>query len=221
MKYYYLDTSTKTGNTAILAGNQPHWDWESPVVAGNIKTYELPDFEPIFSELIFKRYYRMVDFFCPDTMGGRGFGISERIKKVLEDFDLMEPNRVYALPPYTHKELVYQYYYLQLVPAYNSFPNVNFEKSEFVKTDFYKENPNTIEINSDEEFLNQINKTDDLKERIIASKIVLKNKPPDLFCIHRIFNHDFLISEKLRDALLEIKATGLKDFVEEERIIIQ
>lgn len=217
MKYYILDTSTESKNTAIIESYEPNYDRFSPFSQCNMKIWEFVEFEPRFSKLVFKRGYRMVDFISPSAIECMGLIISERIKNIISDFDLM-PNKLYKLPVYEHKGVDYNYFLLQLVTARYDYTMIDFEKSKFYKHEKINQKWNCnikhLTIKNAEEYGEIVENIDDPFIRISDSRLVLHKKPKDLFAIHNVHDSDYIISERLKLLLEEMKVTGLQDFVE-------
>ncbi len=229
MKYYILSTSTESKNTAIIDGFEPNYypkyNPDNEFSQQNLNVWEFYSKEPVFSKLIFKRGFRLVDFIYPSTMNGCGFIISERIKKIILDFNLMN-HKLYKLPIYEFKGIDYNYFLLQLVRGNVDYSMIDFEKSKFFSEErLFNENTRKFEWGNNIEMLSIKNANDYasnvencfyLSDRVSYYKLVLHKKPKDLFLIHDVHNSEYLISERLKQKLEEMKATGLENFVEIE-----
>ena len=226
MKYFILKTSTEAKKTATIAGLEAgFYIPDDPLSQLELSMWEFPKFKPKFCKLVFKRGFRMVDFIYPSTMGSCGFIISERIKNIIRDFNLM-PNKLYQLPVYEHKGVFYNYFLLQLVKSHLDYSMIDFEKSKFYKEEreFNKSkrefewgnNIENLSIKNSEEYGVIIENMKNPFIRIFHRKLVLHKKPKDLFAIHNVVGSNYIISERLKLLLEEMKATGLEDFVKIE-----
>lgn len=219
MKYYILKTTTEAKNTAIIESYEPNYDRDSPFSQCNMKVWEFTDFDPVFSKLVFKRGFRMVDFISPDTIECSGFIISERIKSIVNNFDLI-PNKLFNLPSYEYKGIIYNYSLLQLIRSKFDYTIIDFDKSIFYKEERislkWGNNIETLTIKNAKEYGEIVENIKDPFIRVSDSRLVLHKKPKDLFAIHNVHRSNYIISERLKLVLEEMKTTGLEDFVEIE-----
>lgn len=223
MKFYSIETDTEKGNSAIIDGPEPGYDYNNPNSQFDLSSWEFPNFEPFFSKLIFERGFKLVDFINPSTMGACGFVISERIKDIILKFDIM-PHKIHQLPVYENKDENVQYYLLQLIRNLDDYSLIDFQNSSFYTDEYlsgygFGKSIKKINIYNEKEFIDIRDSLDELKfEKIFHEKLVLKKAPTDIFAFHNINTNfpRFFISENLKNILQEIKVTGLKDFIEYE-----
>lgn len=218
-KYYVATISLKT----MLYGFEPGYGWDSPTSQTSLSRWEFPEHEPIFSKLVFQnKNSKMVDFLSSSNMGGSGMVISERVKNLFEGFELM-PHRLYRLPEHEHKGTTHQYYLLQLVTDYNDFSMIDFDKSSFY-SDIWDDNMewgnNIVDINATnaKEFSTALSEgnIDGFSRMLFYEKLTLKRQPPDIFAIREVECSEYIFSNRLKQALEKMKATGLEDFEEIE-----
>ena len=137
----------------------------------------LPDFEVRLDGLILGKNVRVTDFIGIDSLL-KGICISDRVKKILEEYNL--PNhRFYPVtfhqPSKVEKkiEVIEGYWLLHFELEFGK--NVNFEKSEFVRDvlQFYTTDlSQIIRVNSLEEYKAILLST---KKALLATKLVLKS----------------------------------------------
>ena len=137
----------------------------------------LPDFDVRLDGLILGKNVRVTDFIGIDSLL-KGICISDRVKKILEEYNL--PNhRFYPVtfhqPSKVEKkiELIEGYWLLHFELEFGK--NVNFEKSEFVRDvlQFYTTDlSQIIRVNSLEEYKAILLST---KKALLATKLVLKS----------------------------------------------
>ncbi|WP_290840029.1 hypothetical protein [Flavobacterium sp.] len=226
MNYYYFDTSAYPDiTTEIMQPDPKVWDEEH--YQSNMSYWEHPDFEPIFGQLLLKvtgkkATKRPTDFLAAAGLyGGLGYVMSGKAKSVIEKFKLPE-HRFYALPAYTLEATgeTFHYYYLHILVADDNYDFIDFPASTFERTDFLGENGQPIAIGSAEEWKDIRKNMDELEENIREVDLVLSDLfhklDPDLFRIQHFLNSEFIMSERLKNALEENDISGLSDFYEYE-----
>lgn len=215
MKFYELrlNLSGKGQKSSYIAGPSPGY-----FPNGNQGDIPLDEFvnevDIVFDKLIFSggKRVHVTDFISHDGVNGLGYVISERIKNLLQDFNLPE-HRFYKLPVYQDSRgKQHQYYKLHMLQHYFDYSLIDFEKSSFYIGDFFKKNKKIVKYQNEQELIIKLKNLDDLEERIWGNKIVLNHNYEkqglDCFHIHH-FSDDFIISERLRESLEQIEATGI------------
>lgn len=174
---------------------------------------QFPDFEPVFSTLHLGNKPILTDFIHSiGFFGGAGFLVSERLLEILKNYKLPQ-HRFYQLPKYVYNGKNFQYYWLQILIRDDDYSMIDFEKSTFVKSDIFDEDSTILTFANEESLLHAFENLNRVQEKLVEDKIYLKDlsEKTDLFSIHRLFNHNFLISENLKNALIENKVTGIND----------
>ncbi|WP_046247469.1 hypothetical protein [Hymenobacter terrenus] len=142
MKFYILNVDANAAHRYLVPGD---YDRRAPNAQTSLIWEHLPDYEPIFSDLLIGEDYTdaffLTDFLVDSgAIRGQGFLVSEKVKTVLQEFTLC-PHRYYPLrsfrinedaPPTPLTELRpdMQYYYLQLV-AVPYYDWVDYTRSSF------------------------------------------------------------------------------------------
>jgi hypothetical protein len=122
MLFYILDVDANAAHHYMVPSD---YDTSAHSSQARLSRESLPDYEPVFSDLLISENYTdeffLTDFLVDGAIMGQGFTVSEKVKTVLQDFSLCEhlyyPLRSFRInedtPPAPLPEV--QYYYLQLV----------------------------------------------------------------------------------------------------------
>jgi hypothetical protein len=208
----------KKGNFARRDFVPPEYDYDSPHSEGNLSQFELPDYEPQFSDLILTKQSVLTDFVGDGgAIGSAGFIVSNRVKMILSDFKL-GPHRFYPLRLVSLKEkkaIEGHYFWLQIVIV-DYFDWIDYKNSKFVIRNRLKKTDEDLEVNKAKDLKKLTDEFDIGSMRSIAfSKIVLNEKYEqnayDLFYLFHVAR-PAIVSKKLKDRLNEEKITGLEDF---------
>jgi hypothetical protein len=223
--YYTLDIEVaKKGNFAERERFETSYDVYAENAQATLSRYEFTDREIVFSELILTDRSSEVDFITDGSIGGVGMIVSTRIKELLQNFNLGQ-HRFYPLVYLDQNNVRHKnrYHWLQILVK-DVYKWIDYEKSaifEIELWDWLDSNFSAnkyLSLNNAQELEDYLETYDVINKKIRYDKVVFTKEfcsnPLDLFDLFRIDYYNFTISEKLRDALLDIKATGLEPFVE-------
>lgn len=207
----------KKGNYASLAYIPDNEDTNQ----AKLSYFNLPDFEPVFKPIKFERGSREVDIIkdYKGSIGGKGFVISKKVKQIFENSNLPK-HKIYPLT-YNRKlnkdeyEQVHDlYFWIQFIfeDNYNWF---DFSKTRFYLRQEIGSEFENIEIKDVDELKKYFEIADDRNMRVLFHEYLFnKNyKGQDIFYLHDIIRLP-IISENLKNKLIENKVTGIEDFLE-------
>ena len=186
----------------------------------------LPDFDVRLDGLILDKNVRVTDFIGIDSLL-KGVCISDRVKKILEEYNL--PNhRFYPVtfhqPSKVEKkiELIAGYWLLHFELEFGK--NVDFEKSEFVNDLFLlyaKDSSQIIRVNSLEEYKAVRLST---KKGLVATKLVLKSSfdiSLDVWSTRFLTVGGSYFSSRLIKRLKKEKITGFEVFEPKTKLVFE
>lgn len=186
----------------------------------------LPDFEVRLDGLILDKNVRVTDFISIGSLL-KGVCISDRVKKILEEYNL--PNhRFYPVtfhqPSKVEKkiELIEGYWLLHFELEFGK--NVDFEKSEFVRDvlQFYTTDlSQIIRVNSLEEYEAILLST---KKALLATKLVLKSSfdtSLDVWDTNYLTGVNSYFSSRLIKRLKKEKFTGFDVFEPKSKLVFE
>ena len=212
MEFYILDYSLEPKKSAQLYGFDPGYILLEVFKQGDLGYHDFPKEKVVFSGLHLKRGSVLVDFICPmGAYGGFGYLISENAKTIVENFNLPK-HKFYQLPILEFKQKAYQYYYMQILHNPYDFSSIDFEKSTFLKTDFFQENYTEVLFKNGVELKHALDNLDDLEEKILPDEIVFNDaflkSNLDMFQLDGLY-FPFIINSKIHKAFLENNLTGI------------
>ncbi|MFY7826844.1 MAG: hypothetical protein ACOVQ4_06950 [Flectobacillus sp.] len=186
----------------------------------------LPDFEVRLDGIILDKNVRVTDFIGIGSLL-KGVCISDRVKKILEEYNL--PNhRFYPVtfhqPSKVEKkiELIEGYWLLHFELEFGE--NVDFEKSEFVRDvlQFYTTDlSQIIRVNSLEEYEAILLST---KKALLATKLVLKSSfdtSLDVWDTNYLTGVNSYFSSRLVKRLKKEKITGFEVFEPKTKLVFE
>ncbi len=168
----------------------------------------LPKFNPNLDSFILHNKAKPTDFIS-NSLISTGFLISEKVKILLSEYNL--PKHIFYPVNIIHKgNNLENYYLLLMVNDYIKY--VDYSKSSFFLYKNFSLNAGSIEINSEQDFLekNMGLQMNDPTLRIWADKIKFINTFPsdiDFFSLSK-FNANTFISKELSEEILNKKVTG-------------
>lgn len=212
MEFYILDSSLEPKKSAQIYGLDPDYISLEVFQQGDLGYNDFPKEKVVFSGLHLRKGSVIVDFINEmGAYGGLGYLISEKAKTILENFNLTK-HKFYQLPILEFKQKSYQYYYMQILSNPFDYSFINFEKSSFLKTDFFKENQREVLFKNDIELKYAFENLDDLEEKIIPNKIVLNDvylkSKLDMFGLDNLY-FPFIINSKIHKAFIENNINGI------------
>jgi hypothetical protein len=153
---------------------------------------------------------KITDSMSEASISGSGILINNKIKSILLCFNLM-PHKFYEVIIETKKESM-SYYWLHFIKQDSVLQNIDYPKSKFYWTEYgYKEQ--NLSLKSYKDYL-QKKKERDFMWGISANNIVFTGKFDenlDFFHLATLFTPKMLfISERLKNALIENKITGIE-----------
>ncbi len=219
-KFYLIGTSTDEKEIGVYhqifnMGEECHNGLNGPRSMKNLVSWRFPEQPPQLDYLIMAKRAKLTDVLSVGFISARGYLVSERLKQLLEGFNLM-PHRFYP-GKVEYKGTLFNYYFLHLVC--DSYRLIDFEKTKFyITTSGVKTNDNLI-IKYEED-LKKMRKEMPMSKSIKAEKLYFstffENQPLDLFYFIGL-HPDIFISEKLKTALEVMDITGLN--IKEQNII--
>lgn len=212
MRYYKLSESFEKNKSAIIEGFDEGYFDLGKFQQGDLSYFEFPQVEVIFSGLHFKKGAVIVDFINTwGAYGGLGYLISERTKNIFENFNLPS-HKFYKIPLLEFKGTKYQYYYMQILTNSYDYSFIDFEKSIFFKTYFFKENKELLKFKNSFELKEFFINMNDTEESIIYDKIFLNknftDSSVDMFYFDNLV-HSFVINEKVYSEFIKHGITGV------------
>ena len=212
MEFYTLDSSLEPKKSAQLYGFDPGYILLEIFQQGSLGYYAFPNEKVVFSGLHLKKGSVIVDFINPmGAYGGLGYLMSEKAKNILENFNLPK-HKFYQLPILEFKQKAYQYYYMQILHNPYDYSFIDFDKSTFIKTDFFEENQTEVLFGNDLELKYAFENLDDLEEKILPNKIIFNDSflesKFDMFQLDSLY-FPFIINSKIHKAFLENNLTGI------------
>lgn len=212
MEFYILDSSLEPKKSAQIYGLDSDYISLEVFQQGDLGYNDFPKEKVVFSGLHLRRGSVIVDFINEmGAYGGLGYLMSEKAKIILENFNLPK-HKFYQLPILEFKQKSYQYYYMQILSNTFDYSFINFEKSTFLKTNFFRENQREVFFKNDIELKYAFENLDGLEEKILPSKIVLNDtflkSEFDMFGLDNLY-FPFIINSKIHKAFLENNITGI------------
>lgn len=212
MEFYILDSSLEPKKSAQIYGLDPDYISLEVFKQGDLGYKEFPKEKVVFSGLHLRKGSVIVDFINEmGAFGGLGYLMSEKAKTILENFNLPK-HKFYQLPILEFKQKSYRYYYMQILSNSFDYSFINFEKSSFLKTDFFKENQREVLFKNDIELKYAFENLNDLEEKIISNKIVLNDvyikSKLDMFALDNLY-FPFIINSKIQKAFIENNINGI------------
>jgi hypothetical protein len=169
----------------------------------NLTNEHFPNVSPALEFELAKKA-KLTDVLSASNIQARGLLVNEKVKKILEQFNIM--NHKFYLGSVTAKGKKLPYYWLHIVNT--SFDGIDFEKSNFIETGFTGRKIGDVEINTFEDY-DKISREKMLK---VEKLILLPNssiKDLDLFLFPEI-HYRIIASERLISALQESTVSGIK-----------
>jgi hypothetical protein len=148
---------------------------------------------------------KFTDIVSVGNISAKGFLINQKVKDILDDFNLIE-HKYYPAKLIVNRK-AYDYYWLHIVK--DNLLGINFKKSNFIEINITGKKINDIEINSMESFL-LYKKSLTNFNRIDIEKLTLQDnyKLLDLFFFPNIFMNRIICSERIADAFRTNHITG-------------
>lgn len=142
----------------------------------------------------------------------RGFVISKKLLEIFIDSNIGD-YKTYDITLKRNDKIISDYKYFHLIS--NMQELVSYQKSEFIYKEFDKESYLKGTINSYQELQDFFLKNVRLQsgKDLTPKKIVLKKEFPkdlDMFNVNIYGEYDIIVSEKLRDKIIEAKCTGVE-----------
>lgn len=186
---------------------------------GKLNWEELPDYEPVFSDVILTPQSKEVDFIKDwGAIQGTGLIVSEDIKQIFSEF-ILPLHRYYPLRIFHPKKGLLtspQFYWLQVVTK-NYLDIIDFERSSiYMSEELFPEPDQKQKVNSKEMYL-------ELKEKFFSATydtIYMKEKLAyDLFYLNEISNTCY-ISQKLKSRFDISDVSGIRTFENEIDVLL-
>jgi hypothetical protein len=206
MSYYILKPAVdtqETGNAYPAVESYDDYNFNAPNSVHKLKSREFPDFNP---DMRFKlaKGAKLCDMMGQATINAHGFLISEKLKSIFENANLV-PNKFYPATIEEAKGILHNYYWMHLVW------NEGIDIIDYANSSFFVRrglrNIGKIEVNSFDDF-NAKNNEMGAVNYIDYDKILLKE--PIAFDAFPIYHGvDIFISEAMANALKNHKLSGL------------
>ena len=210
MKYFSLSNSTDEKEVGKVwpqcegvADGYTHEWFDQPNSMTKLNNNEFPSLVP---DLVFDLHKKakLTDVISPSMISAIGLLINEKVKTILEGFNIIEHRYYPAIV--REKDISYNYYWMHLVKP--DLYGVDFKKSKFEITNLINMPEANIKINNWEHYLERL-KTLSFKN-IRAKKLVIEPEAQkDLLYFPYIYSY-MLVSEDLALELATQKITGLE-----------
>jgi len=201
--YFHIELQTENNQ---IGKEYPQTECLTQPQAHSLSAWEFPKFEP---KMIFKLSKKAIltDFLSNSATGGTGYLISQKLKDILTEFNLMD-SRIYPVIIHTAKgDLLY---YFLLLSEPDLIHKVNYTKSIFYETKYgFKEN--IIQISSFADYKEKKKQDTKASFGVKLDKTVVTekfNKDLDMFTFLP-FDNNVYISQRLKKALIINNITGI------------
>jgi uncharacterized protein DUF1629 len=177
--------------------------YDRPNSMTNLNNREFPKENP---ELLFEMEPTAIltDVVRPGNIEAEGLLCNDKVRDILEIHKLCEHKFYPATLIHEGKELNYHWFH----PIEQDVDIIDFEKSEFALTDYFRDFINNIEINSEAKLIKDYNELDD-ESLITVQKLVLLMDTDILIFEYQIHNK-IIISNKLKKSFQINRITGLR-----------
>ncbi len=150
---------------------------------------------------------KLTDAISPNNISARGFLVSEKVKNLLNDFNIQE-YKIYPATLFANKQML-NYYWFH--PIKNDFVGIDFKNSEFIETNLMRHKVKNVNVDSIEDY----NKCRQNKQKkfnlIIAEKLVLKQEYKQLdISLFPLIHQYLIVSKKFIETLQKNSITGFK-----------
>jgi hypothetical protein len=172
----------------------------------NLNNKEYPKENP---DLIFEldEEAKLTDYIKPSNISAKGLLINEKIKKLIENFNIIE-HRIYSATLFSNKQAL-NYYWLHLIKK--DHKEVDFENSDFIQTDLFYDKIKTVYVNSVEDYHQHLDKARKDVNLIIPEKLILKEEYRQIDILFFPLMHQSLIaSERFIRTLKKNNITGFE-----------
>jgi hypothetical protein len=196
--YYILKPAVdteETGHVFPAVESYDGYDFNAPNSVHKLNFREFPGFVP---DLRFKlaKGAKLCDMMGQATINAHGFLISERLKAVFEQFNII-PHRYYPAKVEDHKGNFHDYFWMHLVWEEGK-DFVNYNDSVFFKRKF-SNNLGYINLSSDKDFWD---KKEELGSRYMIGIELLKFKVKPSFQLIVIpYKTDIVVDELMKNAI--------------------
>lgn len=219
MSYFILDFASASKETGTQFPQVQKmsvgydYDTSNSIYAVGKCRFSFPDFKPNLDSFVLHPKANLTDVISISLINGAGFLISEKFKKLLQDFNIVQ-HKFYPASV-IHEELTNSnYYWMHIINDLTDY--VNYKRSKFFIYKNFSINAGTISIESKEHFLKR---KDELKKAnpkqtvtIWAETICFNSKfdtTLDFFDVST-FDAKYYISERLAESIINSKITGMK-----------
>jgi hypothetical protein len=193
----------ETGSAYPQVGLSLNYDKNNQNSIRNLKSFELPNFQPNFNYFELNTKANLTDLLSASMMQ-YGLMISENLKSLITEFNLQE-YQTFEVPVYSTKN-THQYYWLHFGKT-DVLSNINFLKSNFAIYEFGFKKDN-ITIESYEHYQSTLSSISSMSN--IKAELISINSAPnyDLFVIPFIDGLIY-VSNNLKSAIEQSKLTGV------------
>ncbi|QWX83014.1 hypothetical protein H0I23_11135 [Cellulophaga sp. HaHaR_3_176] len=221
MKFYKIRP-----NAEIVGEREVYPSWEYDANQENSETKlehtTLPNFKPVFSNVYINR---LTDVMFCNNIGGKGFIVSEKLKKLLAKHNI-DTHRFYNLNLFyydTKKQVLNNYYWFQIVST-NFLDWIDYNNSKFYLFDDFEENKvMELDLKNKEQLAEEVKNTMNTDNIVIYEKLTFNSnfKNLDFFYMDDLFDNLFnypIVSEKL---MYEIEKNNIQSFEFKEVNIVK
>lgn len=210
MRYFSMTNSSKSDIGSTFPQSQAMgcgYMYYAPNSLWNFPVDEFPDFEPNLNCFILHQKAKWTDLISAVTLNN-GLLMSERLRAVFLNFKI-DAYKFY--PAVVTKREKKMDYYLLFTISKRSL-DINLQKSEFYLIDPTGEPLETVRFSTIEELGDYTRAAVNKVNGVRIKQVVFKNtfdKELDLFRFS-VFNFNYIVSERLKQAIEAIGATGIK-----------
>jgi Immunity protein family (Imm11) len=146
---------------------------------------------------------KLTDVVSAGNISAKGLLCNDRVREILESHKLCEHKFYPATLIHEGKELNYHWFH----PIEQDIDIIDFEKSKFALTDYFRDFMNDIEINSKAKLIKEYNERDD--DTLITLLDLKLNLHIDFCRFSYIIHNYFIVSDTMKNKLKKSNITGL------------
>lgn len=201
-------------------GSMPIWEYDNGATDSQVRLDDtsLPTFTPSFPKL-YVNGEKLTDVMSDSAIGGTGFIVSERLKTILETYELCS-HRFYFLETYqrgTQDKMDVNYYWLQIISS-NFADWIDYEKSIFYRYNDFRDERDFLSIKNAAQLVEEVARTSKFEHQFtMYVDLYFTNhfKNYDLFFMRGLHTHNrvysyLIFSETLKNCLESKEVKGLE-----------
>lgn len=213
MKYYLISNSISTkdvGRNFIQTEGDSDYHLPPSLKSrhrSHLNRESFPDQNPIL-DLELSKSSKITDVVSVGMMSAKGFFMNDKARSIFEEFLII--NHKFYPGTLNAKGEILNYHWLHLVN--DAYEGIDFKKSVFMECDYFLEKSKSVIVDDSKSLMEAMSTAKNTC--LMFEKLVFEEDyiVPDLFFYPQL-HYDIVASERLVDAIVKNKITGLK-FVE-------